>query len=59
MEVYIVSYWSYGRPPVVTAFDDEDAANRCYECFSAWHDGCSIDKVPVYSHFSENGEFSE
>lgn len=48
--VYIVTYWDYLVPPVVTAFDNEKAADDFYE-FANYHTGCCIDKVPIYSHF--------
>ena len=50
--VYIVTYYDKGaREPVVTAFDNRDAAERCYEDFKDKHGVVSIDRAPVYKSF--------
>ena len=54
--VYIVTYWDNGVEPVVTAFDNQENAEKCYSFFIKRHDGCCIDEVPIYSHFGKKGE---
>lgn len=54
--VFIVTYWDNGLEPVVTAFDNQENAEKCYSFFIKSHSGCCIDKVPVYSHFGKTGE---
>lgn len=50
--IYIVTYFDKSeREPVVTAFDNRDAAERCYEAFKDKHDIVSIDRAPVYKSF--------
>ena len=51
--VYIVTYYdkSYTEP-VVLAFSNLDAAERCYRTFKDSHDVASIGRVPVYKSFT-------
>jgi len=50
--VWIVTYWDNGDEPVVSPFNNEDAARKCYEYFKTCHDGCCIDKCDIFSNFS-------
>ena len=53
--VWIVSYWDYfSKEPVVTVFDNEEAANKCYKYFKTGNELCWLDKCPIYSHFLES-----
>ena len=51
--IFIVTYWDNGLEPVVTAFNNQVSAEKCYSYFKKEHDGCCIDKVPVYKHFGK------
>ena len=51
--VYVVTYWDDGEEPVVTVFDNADAATRCMDSFSESHDGCCLDECEVYMEFRE------
>lgn len=52
IEMYIVSYFDKEvNEPVVTAFDNRDAAEACYETFKQEHDITAIDHVKVYKEF--------
>lgn len=51
-EVYCVTYWDDSEEPVVTIFDNEEAANKCYDYFKMHHEGCCIDSCEIYSSFS-------
>lgn len=54
--IYIVTYYDKdAREPVVTAFDNRDAAERCYEAFKVNYDVVSIDRAPVYKSFEVSG----
>ena len=56
MNVWVVTYWDKNEEPVLTAFNNKETAERCYEYFKKGHDGCCIDELPVYSHFGvDNG----
>lgn len=50
--IWIVTYWDSDSEPVVTAFNNEEAANKCYEYFKKEHYGCCLDECPVYSTFT-------
>lgn len=51
--VYIVTYYDKGETePVVTAFNNLDAAEQCYKTFKDSHDIASIDRAPVYTSFT-------
>lgn len=51
-EMYIVSYFDKEvNEPVVTAFNNRDAAEACYETFKQEHDITAIDHVKVYKEF--------
>lgn len=52
MPIYIVTYWDEGKEPVVTAFDNKDAAEYCYRAFRDCHDGCCMDETTVYHSFN-------
>lgn len=47
--IYTVSWISCGVP-VVTAFDNYDAAKACYDAFKTKEGKC-LDRVPVYRNF--------
>lgn len=47
--VWIVTYWNIGTEPIVTAFDNEDAAQIFYEYFKEQSLGICIDKAKIYS----------
>ncbi len=49
--IWIVTYWESDRVPVVTAFNNEEAANKCYKYFKKEHYKCCLDECPVYSTF--------
>ena len=49
--LWIVTYWDGTQEPTVTAFDNEEAAQRCYETFKLLHEGICLDQVPVYHDF--------
>lgn len=49
--VWIVSYYDSGEDPVVTSFDNKDAAMRCYEHFVGEHEKVDVDEVPIYHSF--------
>ena len=51
--IFIVTYWDNGLEPVVTAFNNQVSAEKCYSYFKKEHDGCCIDEVPVYKHFGK------
>lgn len=55
-KVFVVTYWDNGVEPVVTVFDNQENAEKCYSFFKGKHDGCCVDEVPVYKHFGETGE---
>ena len=55
-KVYVVTYWDNGVEPVVTVFDNQENAEKCYSFFIKEHDGCCVDEVPVYKHFGKTGE---
>ena len=54
--VYVVTYWDNGLEPVVTVFDNQENAEKCYSFFIKRHNGCCIDEVPIYSHFGKAEE---
>lgn len=54
--VYVVTYLDNDSEPVVTVFDNQENAEKCYSFFVKRHSGCCIDKVPIYSNFSINVE---
>lgn len=50
--VWIVSYFaSIDGEATVTAFSNEEAAQRCYEAFRKDKSYVALDKVPVMSEF--------
>lgn len=53
-EIYIVTYWTNNstEEPIVTAFDNQENAEKCHDHFSKKYN-CCIDKVKIYSTFSE------
>ena len=53
-KAWSVIYWDKGEEPVVTLFDNEEAANNCYKYFKLHHDGCCIDECSIFSNFSIN-----
>lgn len=50
--IWIVTYWDIDSEPVVTAFNNEEAANKCYKYFKQCHDGCCLDECSICSTFS-------
>ena len=51
---WVVTTWSDGEEPIVSAFDNTEAANSYYEycaCTNEESDGCCIDEVPIYKQF--------
>ena len=50
-EVWSVIYWDEGEEPIISLFDNEEAARKCYEYFKPNHDGCCIDKCSIFSNF--------
>lgn len=51
-KVWVVTYRDRCEEPVVTLFDNEDAAKDCYKEFKKEHWGAWIDEAPIYSNFS-------
>lgn len=49
--VYVVTYWDNGLEPVVTVFNNQENAEKCYLFFKEKHDGCCMDEVLIYSNF--------
>ena len=48
--IFVVTYKDNDcDEPVVTAFDNEEAANKCYEYFKTIHDAAWLDTCPLYS----------
>ena len=56
-KVFVVSYYDEGEPPVVTVFDNEEAALFMYNwvCRVGGHSKVDMDECPVYSTFTING----
>ena len=54
--VYVVTYWDNGLEPVVTVFDNQENAEKCYSFFVNRHSGCCVDEVPVYSNFGKENK---
>lgn len=53
--IWIVTYWDFdSSEPVVTAFNNEETANKCYKYFKNCHSFCYLDKCPIYSRFLES-----
>ena len=50
-EAWSVIYWDEGEEPVISLFDNEEAARKCYEYFKLNRDGCCIDECNIYSDF--------
>ena len=50
--VWIVTYWDKGDEPVVTPFDNQEAATKCYEYFKTIHDGCCLDECTIFHKFN-------
>ena len=53
-KIYVVSWITCGVP-VVTAFDNYDAAKACYDAFKTKEGKC-LDRVSIYSNFIDYGE---
>lgn len=49
-KVWVVTYWSNNteEEPIVTVFDNDDAAQNCYKYFNRKEEHCCIDECPVY-----------
>lgn len=46
-EVWSVIYWDKDEEPIISLFNNEEAARKCYEN----HNGCCIDKCNIFSNF--------
>lgn len=56
--IWIVSICDDGdKEATVTAFDDEDAAKACYECFKLTHDKCAVDACSVHHRFYDGNKW--
>lgn len=54
--VYTVTlYDDIGTEPIITVFDNPEAAEKCYEWFEGDYRVC-LDKVPVYKQFHTGEE---
>lgn len=54
--VWIVSWYNRGEMPVVTPFNNEDAAKRYYDYeLNNNHEKVDLDKCEVYSTFTQFG----
>jgi len=50
--IWIVTYWDFfDGEPVVTAFNNKEVANKCYEYVKKHHNGCCLDECLIYSIF--------
>ncbi len=49
---WVVSYYDNGKMPVVTVFNNKDAAMLCYQTFLGAHDKVDVDECPIYGKFS-------
>ena len=53
--IFVVTYRdSNYDEPVVTLFDNEDAANECYKHFKTIHAAAWLDTCQLYSKFTIN-----
>lgn len=50
--VWAVTYYDDGEEPVVTVFDNKEAAMACYSCFIGEHDVVNVDEAPVCHSFT-------
>lgn len=51
--IWIVTYWNSEIEPVVTAFDNKEAAQACCDYFSKEY-SCCVDECNIYSSFTQN-----
>jgi hypothetical protein len=51
-KMWIVSYYDRNQDPVVTPFDNQTSATKCYKFFLGKHDHVCIDECPVYTNFT-------
>ena len=56
--IWIVTYWNSEIEPVVTAFDNKEAAQTCCDYFSKEY-SCCLDECNVYSSFTYKIDESE
>lgn len=49
--VFAVTYYDDGEDPVVTLFDNEPAARKCFDYFCGEHDRVNIDAAPIFTAF--------
>lgn len=54
--VYVVTYQDGTDEPVITVFNNEENAEKCYGLFSTQHDKAWIDRAPIYSQILTDGE---
>lgn len=54
--VYVVTYWKeeLNYEPVVTVFNNEDAAQRCKSYFNNRGFETCVDKCEIFSNFKED-----
>lgn len=57
--VWAVTYWVGGEEPVVTTFDNQEVANKCYRVFKETYGNCCVDRCPVYHQFNVTGSGGE
>lgn len=57
-KVWVVSYYDEGEAPVVTVFDNEVAAVKCYNAFLTYghHKKVDCDECQIYKTFTMNGQ---
>lgn len=49
-KIYVVTYLDDGEP-VVTLFDNQEAANKCYQYLKNYYTVCCVDECEVCSSF--------
>ena len=53
--IWVVTYWDSETDPVVTVFDNKEAAQACCDYFSKWY-SCCMDECAIYSNFTQSQE---
>lgn len=54
-KIWVVAYWNKNEEPILTAFDNKEAAYKCYNYFKKYYDGCCIDTLSIF-HFFDSWE---
>lgn len=53
--IYVVTYWDFTgdvkEEPVVTVFNNKEAATKCYNHFKKYYPSCVLDETFLYSSF--------